>query len=102
MDITQQKLKLSCNTCKKNFICTFNTTQCPHCNADFDSDVIHRIFYDYETRLENNNLYKTGEKMEKFGSGMQQAGSGLSQLGCGCMMIPFAIVGIIIIISLFS
>lgn len=100
MDIEKEKLKLKCNSCQKDFYMTFNTTHCPNCDAQFNPEDVHKIFYDYESRLANSKLYRFGEKMEKTGNTIESAGGFMQQLGCFIFMIPIGLFCLWVIFSM--
>lgn len=93
-------LKITCPICKKSMILTFNTTQCPHCHSTFDTDEVHKVFYDYESKLANSKLYRFGSYMEKSGNAMSGFGGFLQNLGCFIFLLPIGIFCIYILISL--
>ena len=100
MDIENKRLKMKCNSCQKDFFLTFNSTECPNCHAQFDTNEIHKIFYDYESNLANSKLYRFGEKMEKSGNNIAKTGDFIQQLGCFIFMIPIGLFCLWLIFSL--
>lgn len=100
MDIKSKKIKLKCENCSKDFYLTFNTTQCPNCGIHFNSDDVHQLFYEYESRLANSKLYRFGEKTERVGDSLEKSGSFLQQLGCFIFLIPLGLFCLWLIFSI--
>lgn len=87
MDIEKEKIKIPCPSCQKRIVITYRTESCPFCNMQFNTDYIHSIFHDYETRIMNNKAYRAGEKMSEFGNATQEIGNGMSKIGCGMTLL---------------
>ncbi|MGK0604504.1 hypothetical protein IGI66_001778 [Enterococcus sp. AZ048] len=100
MDIEKKQLNMKCPNCKNDFILTFNTIRCPKCGIDFDPDVVHQTFYNYESNLANSKAYQFGKKMEKSGEAMENAGGIIQQFGCFLFLIPIGILCILFILSI--
>lgn len=101
MDIEKEHLKMKCDSCKNDFILTFHTIKCPKCGAIFDTNEIHQIFYNYESRLANSKLYQRGKKMQNSGKYIEKTGETISQIGCFIFMIPIGLLCLWFIISMF-
>ncbi|MDT2661068.1 zinc ribbon domain-containing protein [Enterococcus hulanensis] len=101
MDIKKEKLEIECPNCKKKFLLTFNTINCPHCGMHFDQEEVHQVFYNYESKLVNSKAYKTGERFKKTGETMQKTGGALQQIGCFLFLLPLAVLCIWFLINLF-
>lgn len=102
MDLENERIKINCNFCKKDFILTFNTTQCPNCGGKFSPEEVHQVFYNYESRLANSKLYRAGEKMQKSGERIEKTGSFISQIGCFIFMLPLGLFCIWLIMNMFK
>lgn len=102
MDLEKETMKMKCDSCGKDFVLTFHTTKCPNCGATFNTDEVHQVFYDYESRLANSKLYQHSKKMEKSGERLEKTGETISQLGCFIFMIPIGLLCLWFIISMLN
>lgn len=93
-----ERIKLTCEKCKKQYFLTFNTKQCPHCRNKFDEDDVHNIFYKRESIRANSKTYQTFNKIEKTGDTMQDVGKGFSELGCALTLIGIIFVLILLFV----
>lgn len=100
MDIEKERLNMKCEACQNDFILTFHTVKCPKCGAVFNPDEVHQIFYNYESKLANSNLYQYGQRMQKSGKRIEKTGETISQIGCFIFMIPIGLLCLWFIISL--
>ncbi|MCO8241144.1 hypothetical protein NKE68_04185 [Streptococcus suis] len=89
MDIKNEKLGYVCPSCNKKIILTFHTIQCPLCHAQYDTDQVKRIFYNYESQVENSKFTQVGNSLQSVGAGLKETGSCLQNLGCFIFGIPF-------------
>lgn len=102
MDLEKERIKVNCNFCKKDFILTFHTNQCPNCRGKFPPEEIHQIFYNHESRLVNSKLYQAGEKIQKSGERIGQTGNFISQIGCFIFMLPIGLLCLWFLITMFK
>lgn len=101
MDIEKKTLKMKCESCGNDFILTFNTVKCPKCGIAFNIDEIHKIFYNYESRLANSKLYQRSQRMQKSGERLEKTGETISQIGCLLFMLPIGLLCLWFLISMF-
>lgn len=100
MDITKERLKVTCNGCQNKIVVTFNTIQCPKCGTKYDAEEVHNLFYNYETQLANSKAYNFGEKAEKTSKATSSFGDWIQTLGCLIFFIPGTIFLIFILKAL--
>lgn len=102
MDIESEVLKIDCPICKNKILLTFNTTSCPKCGVNYNPDDVHKVFYDYQSKLINSKSYQRNKNAGKVFNSMEKTGNALSQIGCALMMIPIGILCLIILYAIFS
>lgn len=100
MNIRNSSLKVRCDSCKRDILITFNTNKCPKCGNNFDSDGIHNLFYDAETKYLNSNYHKISKNLETTGNTLNSVGNFFKSLGCLIFSIPFVLILLSILKSL--
>lgn len=87
-------IEIKCPNCKKKVFVNYNTDHCPRCNVPYDNDNIKDMFH----KLESIN--RNTQRAKNIGNGVRETGDAMNNIGCALMLIPFAIIGLIILFSL--
>lgn len=102
MDLKNEKLEVECPNCRKKIVLTFNTTSCPKCGINYESEAVHKVFYDYESNLANSKNYQFADKAGKAADSVVKAGSCIEQLGCIIFLLPLALFCLYMLFKIFS
>lgn len=88
-------LDVNCPRCSVKITIDRNTTYCPRCAEDIGEDVVE--LYSKLDAIDNRT-----KPIKNIGKGVQSVGEEVQEWGCIIFMLPFAFLGILIILAMCS